>query len=673
MDIPAADGLPALAPATRSISLADRMTTNVNWAQLAGPAVSALAAILYIYNLAVSGFANTYYSIAAQAASQSWSAWFWGSLDSGNFITLDKPPLATMLMGLSVRLFGLSSWSILLPEALCGVATVALLFIAVRRYFGVAAATIAALVAAFTPVAVLIFRYNNPDALLTLLLVGAGYAFMRGLEHARLRWIVLSALLVGLAFNTKFLQAYLVLPAFALTYFIAAPVGVARRVGHLLVALATVLVSSLWWVAAVELTPIAQRPFIGGSSSNSALELLLGYDGLQRIFGFLGLGGDRFAGGPTGISGPGANFSGEPGILRMFNPEFGGQIAWLLPIALVGLVAGLILRGRLPRTHLRRAAYLMWGTWLLVTALVFSFMAGIVHSYYAVVLAPPIGALVGVGAVELWSLRKAGGRRGRAAMVVLAAGVLGSAVLAAVLLARSPQFYPWLGPVIVALGIGAAALLVIPRPRLALAGAALGVAVLLIGPAAYSLDTISSAYAGGDPQAGPQTRAEFAGLRPTDGLPGVGFPTGGRPPDGFPGDGRPTDGLPDGQPGGGPPAFGSVKFDDELISFLESNHTSEIWLVAVTSSAEAAPLQLATGVHVMAIGGFNGGDDALTVDRLQAYVDAGQLRFIVLGGGLIGGAGGNAQFAALTAWVQEHGTPVPNAGSGTLYDLRPSG
>jgi hypothetical protein len=235
---------------------------------------------------------------------------------------------------------------------------------------------------------------------------------------------------------------------------------------------------------------------------------------------------------------------------------------------------------------------------------------------------------------------------------------VGSALFAAVLLARSPQFYPWLGPVIVALGIVAAALLVIPRPRLALAGVVLGVAVLLAGPAAYSFDTINTAYAGGDPQAGPQTRVEFAGLRPTDGRPA---------------DGPPRAGFP-GQPGaGGPPAFGSVTFDDQVISFLAAHHTTERWLVAVTSSAEAAPLQLATGVPVMAIGGFNGGDDALTVEQLQAYVDAGQLRYIMLGGGLIGGVSGNAEFAALTAWVREHGTAVPNAGSGTLYDLRPAG
>jgi 4-amino-4-deoxy-L-arabinose transferase-like glycosyltransferase len=666
MDVTADQQLlpPTPAPATPTPLVRDRLAANVGWSLIGGLGVSALAAVLYLWNLAISGFANGYYSMAAQAASQSWSAWFWGSLDAGNFITLDKPPLATMLMGLSVRLFGLSSWSILLPEALCGVGTVALLYVAVKRYFGVAAATIAGLIAALTPVAVLIFRYNNPDALLTLLLVGAGYAFMRGLEHGRLRWIVLAALLVGLAFNTKYLQAYLVLPAFALTYFTAAPVSVAKRIGHLLVALVTVLLSSLWWVAAVELTPVADRPFIGGSTTNSALELLFGYDGFQRIFGLLGLltGGNRFSGGPTGI-GPnaGASFSGEPNLLRLFNTAFGGQIAWLLPIAVVGLVVGLVLRGRASRTEMRRAFYLMWGGWLVVTALVFSFMAGIIHSYYAVVLAPPIGALVGAAATELWALRQAGGTRGLVATAVLAASVFGTAVLAAVLLARTPDFLPWLGVTIFALGVVAAALLLLPARRLALAGAVLGVAVLVTGPSAYAADSINRSYSGGDPQAGPVANDLFAG-----GPPPFGFPGDGRPGDGRPGDGRPPVGA------GGFGGPGQTSVDLALVSYLTANHGTETWLVAVPSSAQAAPIQLTTGMPVMAIGGFNGGDGALTLDLLRAYVANGQLRYIMLGGGDIGGPSNSTAYAALTTWVRANGTLVPNVGIGQLYDLSPS-
>jgi 4-amino-4-deoxy-L-arabinose transferase-like glycosyltransferase len=619
---------------------------------LALPAVSAFAAILYLFNLTVSGYANAYYSMAAQAASLNWTAWFFGSLDPANFITVDKPPLSTMVMGLSVRLFGLSSWSILLPEALAGVATVALLFVAVRRYFGTLAATIAAIVAALTPAAVLIFRYNNPDALLTLLLVASAYCFMRALEGGRLRWVIAAALLVGLAFNTKYLQAYLVLPAFALTYLIAAPGGVARRFGHLLLALVTVLVSSFWWIAAVDLTPAVARPFIGGSTTNSALELVFGYDGLQRIFGFLGLDG-RF-GAPGGGAGAGAGFSGEPGPLRLFNAEFGGQVGWLLPAALIALIVGLIVRWRGARTHLRRAAFLMWGGWLLVTGLVFSLMGGIVHSYYAVALAPAIGALVGAGAVELWSLRRRGSNAGLAATLTIAGALTVTALLAAFFLARTPDFAPWLIPLILVAAAIADLGLLLPgiSPRLVAAAAVLGLAGIVIGPAAYAAVTIDTAYSGGDPQPGPAATTGFGAG------PGVRAPLGGL-----------TAGV----------QAGPGQANDQLIGYLEANKGNATWLVAVASSNEAAPIQLATGDAVMTVGGFNGSDQALTVEQLQAYVVSGQLRyFLVSGGGGFGapgirpGAAGNADTALLT-WVTEHGTLVDQAGGGQLYDLSAAG
>ena len=249
---------------------------GLSWAVAAQLGVAGLAAIVYIVNLTVSGFANTYYSAAALAASQSWSAWFFGSIDSANFITVDKPPLSTMAMGLSVKLFGLSSWTVLLPEALMGVGTVVLLMAIVRRTFGSWAAVIAGLVAALTPAAVLIFRYNNPDALLTLLLVGSAYAFIRSLERASLRWVLAAAVLVGLAFNTKYLQGWLVLPAFAIVWAIAAPGGIRRRAVGLAIALVGVVVASGWWVLVMELLPASARPFIGGSTNNTALDLVLG-------------------------------------------------------------------------------------------------------------------------------------------------------------------------------------------------------------------------------------------------------------------------------------------------------------------------------------------------------------------------------------------------------------
>jgi len=305
---------------------------RVGWAVPAMLGVLGLAAIVYLWDLTISGYANTYYAMAAQAASQSWTAWLFGSLDAGNFITLDKPPFATMVMGLSVRLFGLSSWSILLPQALAGVATVGILMLTVRRGLGAAAAVIAGFVAALTPAAVLIFRFDNPDAMLTLLLVGAAYALTRAIASGAHRWVVLAGVLIGFAFLTKYLQAYLVLPAFALVYAVAAVGSIRRRIAGLAIAALSVAIASGWWVALMELLPATVRPYIGGSGTDSVVALLLGYDGLGRIFGGGGPGG--------GGGGPGAGFSGVPGILRLFNAEFGGQIAWLLPLAFAGLGIG---------------------------------------------------------------------------------------------------------------------------------------------------------------------------------------------------------------------------------------------------------------------------------------------------------------------------------------------
>ena len=263
------------------------------WTRAAPIALGLLAAVVYLWNLASTGYANTYYSAAAQAASQSWSAMFFGSIDAANFITVDKPPVALWVMGLSVRLLGLSPFAVLLPEALAGIASVLVLHATVRRSFGPVAALVAGVGFALTPVAALMFRYNNPDAVLTLLLVAAAWALVRGLGDERLRWPILAGALVGFAFLTKYLQAYVVLPAFAVTYLVAARGDVRRRLVGLAAAGVAVAASSSWWVAIVEILPAASRPYIGGSSNNSALDLVLGYDGLGRIFGGGGPGGRR--------------------------------------------------------------------------------------------------------------------------------------------------------------------------------------------------------------------------------------------------------------------------------------------------------------------------------------------------------------------------------------------
>jgi len=631
------------------------------WVRPALAGVLALAAVLYLWNLTVSGYANTYYSAAALAASQSWSAWFFGSFDAANFITVDKPPLSTMLMGLSVRVFGLSSLSILVPEALAGVATVGVLFLAVKRSFGAAAATIAAVVMALTPAAVLIFRFNNPDALLTLLFVLSAWALLRSLEHGSYRWMAIAAACVGFAFLTKYLQAYLVLPGYALVFGFSANTTLRRRMVGLGLALAVVPVTSGWWVAIVQMLPAGSRPFIGGSTTGSPLDLIFGYDGLGRIFG---------ASGPGGAGAGGASFSGDVGPLRLFNDQMFGQIAWFIPLSIVCLVVGLYRRRWAERTDRALAGYLLWGSWLIVTAIVFSYMSGIIHSYYAVALAPAVAALVGAGLVELWGTRLRFWLGGIAVGIVC----LGTAWFGATLLDRTPTFAPGLGPaaiVIAALALVALVAASLPaiagRPavkRLALAAAGIGICATLVAPAAYALDTIGTAYGGGDPHPGPGAASTVGGA---GGFGGTGGAPGGAA-------GGATSGLPG--DGGG---LGGSTSDTALLDYLVNNRGTATWIVAAGSAQEAGSIELATRLPVMAMGGFTGSDPAPTLAQLEGYIASGKLRYVLAsgagggGGGGFGGAaggglGGSTDASSITSWVTSTCKLVDYGGSSTLYD-----
>ena len=635
------------------------------WERVAPVAVGLLAAIVVLWDLAVSGYANTYYAAAAQAAAQSWSAMFYGAIDAAGFITVDKPPASLWAMGLSVRLLGLSPFAVLLPQALAGIASVLVLYAAVHRSSGTGAAVVAGVAFAVTPVAALIFRYNNPDALLTLLLVGAAAALLRGLEERGFRWTVLAAALVGFAFLTKYLQAYLVLPGFFLVYLVAAPGTLARRIGGLSMAGMAVLVTSGWWVAVVELVPTASRPYIGGSTDNSALDLIMGYDGLGRIFGQGGPGSGGLPGGglpggggglpPGGLPGGGApgggpiGFGGAPGLLRMFNTQWAGEISWFLPAAAAGFLVGLVARGRALRTDRQRAAILLWGSWLMVHVLVFSLMGGVAHPYYAVVIAPAAAALTGIGLASLWRMR------GRTVFAGPAIGAIaaGTAFWAFQVLERTPAFLPGVGLGTFFVALAAAIVLAVPPvpgdPRAAAAARGalvLAVVVMLIGPALYTAATMTKTLAGGDPAAGPQDGA-FGG---SGGAPG-GFGA-------FIGDGAGT--------------------SDALLAYLLANRGGATWLAAVSSANQAGPLQLASGIPVMAMGGFMGSDPVPTVDQLQAYARDGRLRFVLLGGGPGGGPGGffggdgqGSVSADRSAWVTSACAVVTVEGVGAataLYD-----
>ena len=662
------------------------------------PAVAVLlvgTAVLYLWDLSASGWANAFYSAAVQAGTKSWKAFFFGSSDASNFITVDKPPASLWVMEISTRMFGVNSWSILIPQALEGVAAVGLLYLTVRRWAGPVAGLIAGAVFALTPVAVLMFRFNNPDALLVLLLVGAAYATTRAVETASTKWLLVVGTLIGFGFLTKMLQALLVVPAFALVYLIAAPTSVRRRIVQLVAAGVTLVVAAGWWVAIVALVPAADRPYIGGSQDNSVLGLAFGYNGLGRLSG----NETGSVGGGGAVGAGGGSMWGATGWTRLFSSDIGGQTAWLLPAALLLFVVGLWVTRRAPRTDPLRAGYLLWGGWLLVTAAVFSFMAGIFHPYYTVALAPAIGALVGTGTVTLFRLRR---RMLAALMLAVALGL--TAVTAYVLLGRSSSWHPWLAAVVIGGGLTVAAAMIgigFVRRRIALFVATVALVIGLAGPAAYAVNTATTAHTGSIPSAGP---AVAGGIGGPGGGPGGrgGFGGGNGAPGGTGGAGGFGNGAPGAGPGGdggfGRPGIGGGAGagapvqavapgwpvapgwrrrcglldantpSSALVTALTANASSYRWVAAAIGSNNAAGLQLATGKPVMAIGGFNGSDPAPTLAQFEAWVAAGRIHYFIGGSGFGGQSGGSANASEIASWVQSRYT-AQTIGGQTVYDL----
>lgn len=607
-------------------------------------------ALLYLWGLSASGWANSFYSAAAQAGSESWQAFFFGSSDAANSITVDKTPLALWPMALSVRIFGLSSWSLLVPQALAGVGAVALLYATVRRVTGsFGAALLAGSVLALTPVAVLMFRFNNPDALLVLLLIGSAYATLRAVESTTVptghpvRWLALGGALVGLGFLTKMLQAFLVLPALALVYALFAAVPLWRRLGHLAVAFGSMVLAGGWYLVIVELWPASARPWIGGSQENSILELTLGYNGLGRLNGE-----------ETGSVG-GGNGWGETGLLRMFSSDVGGQIAWLIPAAVILGCGALWFSSRLQgRTRVAvRAALTLWLGWLLVTLLTFSFMAGIFHSYYTVALAPAIAALVGIGAFTLWRTRAE-----LPAAMVLAFAMAFTTGLSFMLLDRT-DWHPWLKYAVATLGFASALMIAgvryLPR-RVVQAVAATALVAGLLGPTAYSLSTAATAHTGSLPTAGPTTGTASA----RGGGGGGGGAPGGAP----------------GQAIGGATGGGLLSGSEPtaaITELLAADAESYTWVAAAVGSNSASGYQLATEEPVMPIGGFNGSDPSPTLEEFQQYVADGEIHYFIAsddGGGAGGGRGPqtSGSTSGIATWVAENFASVTVDGI-TFYDL----
>lgn len=635
--------------------------TQQRWMRAALAALLITTAAFWSIGLSRNRWANAFYSAAAQAGSESWKAFLFGSSDAANAITVDKPPASLWPMELSARIFGVNTWSIQLPQVLLGVASVALLYVIVKKRFGPVAGLIAASVLALTPVATLMFRYNNPDALLVFLMIAAVWAVLRAVDDGRTRWLVLCGVLIGLGFLTKQLQVMLVVPGLALTYLMAGPPRLRIRLAQLMAGVAAMVVAAGWWVLLVEWWPKDSRPYIGGSESNSFLDLTFGYNGLGRLTG-----GDTNL--PGGRPGPGSHdggFSpfGHAGIARMFTGESGGQISWVLPAALVLVVVGLVVRWREPRIDAQRAHFVAWGGWLICTAGVFSFMSGLYHDYYTVALAPAVAALVGMGTAELWRRRQ-----NVWATITLAGLAAVSSGWAWVLLSRTPDFVPWLRwAVVIAGGLAAIGLLVpaalssattSPITDIKRWAGALAIVSILAGPLAYSIETVSTPHSGGVVTAGPQ-------------IPGGAF--------------MPPGARDDANATTSPTGPSETQVSDAMVQRLSEDAQSYTWAAAVPGSTEAGYYQLASGQPVMALGGFGSGDPAPTLDQFRTYVAEGHVHYYIpsMGRGLPNlpstdgpgapalrppGLDGTSEAERIGDWVKQNYSAIHVEGV-TIYDL----
>ena len=578
---------------------------------------------LYLFGALHNGMANSYYAAAVQAASQDWTAWLFGSLDAANYVSVDKPPLATMLMGLSARLFGFSSFSMLLPSVLAGVGSVWLVYGAVKRQFGFTSALIAGATLMLTPVATLMSGFNNPDAILTLMLTASGYAFLRSLEGKRpLLWLGLAGLFTGLAFNTKMLQGLMVLPAMVVVYLVFAKPPIVMRFLHVMFAGVITTMSTLWWSVLVWLTPAGSRPWVGSTNDNNIWSLIFGYNGFGRLLG------GRGGGGPGGGHGPGGTGFGEQtGIFRIFNNDFGPNIAWLLVLALAGGGLMLWILRKTPRTNRGRAAVVFWMLWLLIHIVIFSMTSGVIHPYYVVVMAPAVAALVGISLPFLWGAYTR--RKPYAWLLPLLVGV--TAAIAVIILGYAGTMM-WLMWTVGLLGlagmIGLLVNLYAPRRWLQNSAIITALAACTLAPTVYTLATVNVAHAGSIPTAGPSSTAMQGSNNEKS------------------------------------------QADSQLVQYLVEHQNGATWLVAVASANESAAIQLTSGQPVMAVGGFNGSDTPLTLEQFKQLVKAGKVRYYAISSHGRGGGGPGGGNNEITAWVKQTGTVVNYGGSDVkLYKL----
>ncbi|GHE04882.1 ArnT family glycosyltransferase [Streptomyces alanosinicus] len=561
------------------------------WERPALAAVLVVAAVLYAWGMG-SAAIHPYYSSAIRSMSTSWQAFFFGGLDTSGSITLDKLPGAFWPDAVSVWLFGPHTWAAALPQVVEGVLTIWLLHRIVRVWAGPFAALISALVLAFTPVTVVLNRATIPDTALTLLLVAAAGALQKAVRTGRLLPLLTCGVWVGLAFQTKMLQAWLVLPVFALVYQITASEAPLRRALRLLLSGAVALAVSCSWALLAWMTPAADRPYVDGTSNNNPFSLVFGYNGLSRF------GDDDTALGA--VAGTAASrTSGNTGWGMLVNHTVGPQIAWFLPLAVLVTVMALVWRAREPRTDALRAGFLLWGGWLAVHAVVFSVSNGN-HPYYTAVLAPAIAALAGGGLALFRSAYEAGGQR---RLWLPSALVL--TVVWALVLDWPTWFASWLLLLAVPLGVGGAIGLWVSRSgasRTMVQGSlAAGIAATLLVPAGWAAAGLDPLYAGAStsPTAGPVGTAYHKAVHDRSALRRVGLD----------------------QP--------STR-DIALLDYLTAHHHGEKYLLATQAAYPAERLLRAQSQPMLVMGGFTGKTPFPSADQLSTLITTHQLRYVLL-------------------------------------------
>lgn len=592
-----------------------------------------LNALLNFWNLGINGWANYFYSAAVQSGTKDAISAFFGASDWGNSITVDKPPLSLWVMELSAKFFGFTPLGILVPQAIMGIASTWLIYVIVRKQFSAAAALVAAVAFCTTPIVVLMSRYNNPDPLMLLLMLVAVYSMQHAIESGRLKFLVVAGIAVGLAFMTKQLQGLLVLPSLVVAYYAWAEVSWFRRLKYAAIAGAAMVLTGGLWMTVVDLVPADARPYVGGSRSNSVLELTLAYNGVDRIVGT--------------EENPVANLipaqfrqvDSDAGLMRLFNANYGQEIGWLLPAAIICALLIIASWKYLPSGRGARSLAFIAVTWFFGTYGVLSFMGNQIHTYYTEALAPPMALTVGVACAIYFQHRRLLRFRMAAAAAIL------STSLCSWLILNSVVGWPiWLGNAVLFAGAIGAALAAVPPPTrwLEVCAATAAAAAMLVGPLATSVLNTTLIQNGSNPVSGQLTKSTGSINRFLDemkhGNPAWAYDV----------------------------AFGQ-KPNDSILQLLRASNGCT-WAAATAASQTAARLQIEADRPVMPLGGFAGTDPSPTLAAFKIHVDDGSICYFLSQDGFLATQTANSAFAEISEWVEAHYEREDIGGQG-IYDL----